>query len=75
MFLLNRKSMGCLAFPVRIGISIACSFLVVVAVVIIINRKWEAIKFFLFMRLDVLVNDDPPENVSEIEFDAFIAYR
>ncbi len=58
-----------------IGIFIGCSVVVVVAVIFVINRKWEAIKFLLFMRFNVLVNDDEPENVADLEFDAFIAYR
>ncbi len=72
---LNRKSMGCLDFPVWIGISIGCVVVVVVVVGIVINRKWEAIKFLMFMKFDLLVNDDPPEKLSEMEFDAFVAYR
>ncbi len=57
------------------GISIGCSFIVVMAVAIFINRKWDTIKFILFMKFDVLFKDDPPENLDEMEFDAFVAYR
>ncbi len=46
-----------------------------VIVVIVINQKWEAIKFFLFMNYGVLLKDDEPENLDELEFDAFVAYR
>ncbi len=46
-----------------------------VSVVIVVNRKWTAVKFYLFMKFDVLINDDEPENLDHLEFDAFIAYR
>ncbi len=75
IYKLNRKSMGCLDFPVWIGISIGLAVVFLVALIILANRKWEAIKFFMFMRFNVLVQDDEPENLNELEFDAFIAYR
>ncbi len=49
--------------------------LVLVVAAIVINRKWEALKFCMFMRFQILHNDDEPENVDDKEFDAFIAYR
>ncbi len=72
---MNRKSMGCLNFPLWIGITIGSVAVAVFVVIIGINRKWEAIKFFLFMRFNVLVNDDTPEDVDNLEFDAFVTYR
>ncbi len=44
-------------------------------IVIIINRKWNAMKFLLFFQFNVLINDDEPEHVDELEFDAFVIYR
>ena len=46
-----------------------------IAMIIIINRKWEAIKFLMFIKYNILTNDDGPENLNEMEFDAFITYR
>ncbi len=72
---LNRKAMGCLQFPLWIGILVAFVVIVIVFLMIYVNRKWEAIKFDMFMKFNILINDDEPENVNEMEFDAFVAYR
>ncbi len=75
IFQLDRTMMGCVAFPIWIGIITGIAIVAVVITLIITNRKWEAIKFLLFMKFNILTNDDEPENVDELEFDAFIAYR
>ncbi len=75
IFELDRTEMGCIAFPIWIGMVIGSVIIVLVIGLIAINRKWEAIKFFLFMKFDILTNDDEPEHVDDLEFDAFIAYR
>ncbi len=75
MHKLNRKSFGCWSFPLWIGIIIGIAVVVLVVLVIFISKKLEVIKFFLFMKFNVLVKDDEPENIEEVEFDAFIAYR
>ncbi len=67
--------MGCVAFPIWIGILTGVVILVIMTTIIVTNRKWEAIKFLLFMKFDILTNDDEPENVEELQFDAFITYR
>ncbi len=67
--------MGCVPFPFWIAIVTGTVVLSLLVVVIIINRKWKALKFLLFMRYNILFLDDEPENVDEFEFDAFIAYR
>ncbi len=67
--------MGCVAFPIWIGIVTGIVIFVIIITLILTNRKWEAIKFLLFMKFDILTNDDEPENVDELQFDAFITYR
>ena len=49
--------------------------MIIVVTIIILNRKWEAIRFFMFMHFDILPNDDGQENLDEMEFDAFVTYR
>ena len=66
--------MGCI-FPIWAISTIVASAVVIVVIIIIVNRKWEAIKFFMFMHFDILPNDDGPENFDEMEFDAFVTYR
>ncbi len=75
IYQLERSEMGCVDFPVWIGIVTGTVILGLIIITIVINRKWEAIKFILFMKYNILFSDDEPENVDEMEFDAFIAYR
>ena len=49
--------------------------MIIVVVIIILNRKWETIKFFMFMHFDILPNNDGPEILEEMEFDASVTYR
>ncbi len=67
--------MGCISFPSWIAIVTAIVLVAIVSAIIVVNRKWEAIKFFLFMKFKILIHDDGPENVDEMDFDVFIAYR
>ncbi len=72
---LKRDKMGCVTFPIWIGVLIGFVILCLVIIVLVIHRKWTAIKFFLFMKFDILINDEEPENVDDMEFDAFVMYR
>ncbi len=75
IYQLDRTKMGCVRFPIWIGIVTGTVILTLMTTVIIMNRKWNAIKFLLFFRFNVLINDDEPENVDELEYDAFVIYR
>ncbi len=75
IFQLHKTEMGCVVFPIWIGIVTGFVIFAVIITLIVINRKWEVIKFLLYMKFDILTNDDQPENMDELEFDAFIAYR
>ena len=66
--------MGCI-FPIWAISTIVASAVIIVVTIIILNRKWEAIKFFMFMHFDILPKDDDRENLDEMEFDAFVTYR
>ncbi len=67
--------MGCAGFPIWVGIVTGTVILSLITAAIVINRKWEAVKFLCFMKFNILLNDDEVENVDELEFDAFVAYR
>ncbi len=75
IYQLDRTEMGCVDFPIWIGIVIGTVVLGLIIVVVLLNRKWNAIKFFLFMKFNILFHDDEPEIVNDLEFDAFVAYR
>ena len=62
-------------FPIWAICTIVASTLTIVVIIIILNRKWEAIRFFMFMHFNILPNDEGPENLDEMEFDAFVTYR
>ena len=66
--------MGCF-FPIWAISTIVASAVLIVVIIVVLNRKLEAIKFFMFMHFDILPNDDVQENLDEMEFDAFITYR
>ena len=66
--------MGCV-FPLWEIITIALGSVVIIIVAVALIRKWGTIKFFMFMHFDVLPNDDGPENVNDLEFDAYVTYR
>ena len=74
MYQLDKQIMGCI-FPIWAISTIVTSAVIVVVIIIILNRKLEAIRFFMFMHVDILPNDDGRENLDEIEFDAFVTYR
>ena len=49
---------------------------VVLVLVIVLNKKCrEMAKYQLFMRFDILTNDDGEENIENMKYDAFITYR
>ena len=60
--------MGCL-FPVWAIVVLTLTTIGILVMIVAVNRKWEAIKFFMFMRFNFLPNDGP-ENLDEMEFDA-----
>ena len=74
MYQFDAKAMGCyfLVWPIVV---VTLATIGIVVIIVIINRKWEAIKFFMYMRFDILPNDDGPEDLDDMEFDAFVAYR
>ena len=74
LYQLDKKIMDCI-FPIWAISTIVVSAVTVVVIIIIINRKWDAIRFFMFMHFDIVPNNDGPENLDEMDFDAFITYR
>ena len=56
-------------------IVIALTTVIIIIAIVIINRKWETIKFCMFIQYGILPNDDGPENLDEMDFDAFVTYR
>ena len=66
--------------PVRINIlisAIVISGVLIAIIVAVIARKWELIKFWLFLWCGVKFKDktEMVENIAEIDYDAFINYK
>ena len=71
---LDAKAMGCV-FPTWAIITISLLVCIFIVLAIVLNRKWETIKFYMFVHFNVLTYDDGPEDLDEMEFDGFITYR
>ena len=62
-------------FPPWAIIFVALLSVAILVLVIVLNRKWETIKFYMFVHFNVLTDDDGPEDLNEMDFDGFITYR
>ena len=80
MYLLNPVQMGC--FPkkltlwqkILIGISITLTIVLVIAI-IAINRRWNEVKWFMYLHFDILAKNDGEENMEDVESDILLSYR
>ena len=72
---LDKTSLGCY-FPLWESITIAIGSAVVVFFILLLNKKFrEMIKYKVYMRFNVLINDFGPENLEEMKYGAFISYK
>ena len=75
---LTSVSLGCIS-SFKTWIIIVCSVVpvVILVLVIVLNKKCREIASYqLFMRFDILTNnDDGEENIQNMKYDTFITYR
>ena len=57
-----------------IGLSVGLTILTVIAI-IAINRRWNEVKWFMYLHFDILDKKDGNENLQNKENDALISYR
>ena len=77
---LDAVQMGC--FPkelplwekILIGVLAAVTVAVVI-VIIAISRRWNEVKWFMYLHFDLLDKNDEPENLEGMEYDALLSYR
>ena len=77
---LNPVELGC--FPkeltllqeILIGLSVSFTVVFVIAS-IVINRRWNEVKWFVYLHFDILDKNDGNENLADKESDAFLSYR
>ena len=74
IFKLDKKEMGCV-FALSALISVLATFIIVIVSIAVLIRKWDTIKFYLFVHFNILTDDDGPENLDIMKFDGFVTYR
>ncbi len=75
---LDEIQMGCVSLTtlqkIMIGLTTSITLVVVVAL-IAISRRWNEVKFFMYLHFDILWSDDSDGILEGKEFDAFVSYR
>ena len=75
---LTRVSLGCVSsFKTWIFIvSLAAPVVIIVLVIVLSKKCREIVRYQLFMRFDILTNNDEgEENIQNMKYDVFITYR
>ena len=68
VYQLDGSKMGCHDhFPVWAIVVIAVGTVVILLTAIILMRKWEVIRFYLFMHFNILVKDNQVENIKDMD--------
>ena len=78
IYTLDAVQMGC--FPkelprwakILIGVLVPATILIAI---IAINRRWNEVKWFMYLHFDLLDRSDEPENLEGMEYDALLSYR
>ena len=57
--------------------AIAIATILIAITAIVIGKKWEIIKFWLFLKYGIQFKDktDTIKNIADIDYDAFINYK
>ena len=80
IFRLTTQEMGCyphtLSSGEKVTIGILGTLIVgIVIVIIAIGRRWNEVKWFLYLHFNILDKSDRNENLDGKKYDAFISYR
>ena len=80
IFKLTTQEMGCyphiLSTGEKVTIGILGTLIVgIVIVIIAISRRWNEVKWFLYLHFNILDKSDRNENLDGKKYDAFISYR
>ena len=59
---------------ILIGVSVPATIAIVIAI-IAVNRRWNEVKWFMYLHFDCLPKSDEPENLDDMEYDALLSYR
>ena len=80
IYQLTPEEMGCyphsLTLEEKLTIGILGSLIILIVIAIItISRRWNEVKWFLYLHFDILDKSDRNEDLSGKKYDAFISYR
>ncbi len=75
IFRLTKSNLGCIPLPMALICGTSVGVVILVVLIIMFFRNLDVIKFQLFLRLNIRVNEDQAEAVDSMEFDAFVAYK
>ena len=75
IYRLTESNLGCIPLPIALICGACVCVLVLVVCIFMFFRNLDIIKFQLFLRFNVRVNEDQAENVDEMNFDGLVAYK
>ena len=80
IYKLTSDEMGCyphkLSIAEKITIGIFGTLIIGITIAIIaISRRWNEVKFFLFLHFDILDKNDGDEDLTDKSYDVFVSYR
>ena len=80
IYKLNPQQMGCYPHQLSMGEKLTIGVLgaviiIIVIVIIAIGRRWNEVKWLLYLHFNILDKSDRNEDLSGKTFDAFLSYR
>ena len=80
IYKLTSNEMGCyphkLSLGEKITIGIFGTLIIGITIAILaISRRWNEVKFFLFLHFDILDKNDGDEDLTDKSYDVFVSYR
>ena len=80
IYQLTPEEMGCYPHSLTLGekltIGILGSLIILIVIAIItISRRWNEVKWFLYLHFDILDKSDRNENLNVKKYDAFLSHR
>ncbi len=84
IYLLNQqdfKDLGCIGDETLTTIQVAmlsifASLLILIVIaIVIIGKRWEEVRWMMYLHLDILDKSDRDEDLTNMEYDALLSYR
>lgn len=80
IYRLRPQDMGCyphnLSFGEKLTIGIFGTLIIAIVIgIVAISRRWNEVKWFLYLHFDILDKGDKEENLMDKKYDVFLSYR